>query len=150
MDDGAGAIVIRALRPDDHRAWLGLWQGYQHFYEARIAPEVTARSWDRLLDPDGPLHGLAALAGGEMVGFAHYLFHPSSWTTGDYCYLQDLFVAEAARGRGVARALIEAASEAANAAGAARLYWLTHESNGPARALYDRLATRSGFIQYRR
>jgi hypothetical protein len=38
----------------------------------------------------------------------------------------------------------------ARAAGASRVYWLTHESNAVARSLYDTLADRPGFIQYRR
>ena len=72
-----------------------------------------------------------------------------SGTIGDYCYLQDLVVAEETRGRGAARALIAVVAEASRAAGAARLYWLTHESNTGARALYDQVAARSGFIQYK-
>ena len=143
-------VRIRPLVSGDREAWLPLWQGYQLFYETRIADDVTARTWERLADPKGPLHGLGAYAeGGRLVGIAHYLFHPSSWTIGDYCYLQDLFVAEEARGRRVARALIEAVAEASRAAGAARLYWLTHESNTGARALYDQVAARSGFIRYK-
>ena len=72
-----------------------------------------------------------------------------TWTIGNYCYLQDLFTAPEARGRGAGRALIEAVYERANSAGASRVYWLTHESNATARALYDTLADRPGFIQYR-
>lgn len=144
------AIEIRALAAEDRQEWLLLWQGYQRFYETRIDDEVTAFTWSRIIDPEGPISGLAAEEGGRLVGFTHYLFHPSSWTKGDYCYLQDLFVAEEARGRSVARMLIEAVAAAAEAAGAARLYWLTHESNEGARALYDKIAARTGFIQYRR
>jgi GNAT superfamily N-acetyltransferase len=144
------AIQIRPLTADDRDAWLGLWQGYQLFYEARIDDEVTALTWSRIVDPDGPIHGLGAEADRRLIGIAHYLFHASSWSAGDYCYLQDLFVADTARGRGAARSLIEAVSAAADSAGAARLYWLTHESNAGARALYDKIATRTGFIQYRR
>ena len=80
---------------------------------------------------------------------ASYLFHRSCWTIGDYCYLQDLFVAEDARNLGLGRALIEAVEERARAADASRVYWLTHETNAGARALYDQLAERPGFIQYR-
>jgi GNAT superfamily N-acetyltransferase len=69
---------------------------------------------------------------------------------GNYCYLQDLFVAETARGLGLGRALIEAVCDKARAEGASRVYWLTQEGNATARALYDKLAERSGFIQYRK
>jgi GNAT superfamily N-acetyltransferase len=74
--------------------------------------------------------------------------HRSCWTPGDYCYLQDLFVAETARGEGVGTALIEAVAEAARARACSRVYWLTHETNLKAQGLYEKIAARSGFIQY--
>jgi GNAT superfamily N-acetyltransferase len=55
----------------------------------------------------------------------------------------------AARGRGIAAALIAAVCEAARREGAGRVYWHTQESNATARRLYDRVAERSGFIVYR-
>ena len=143
-------LTIRPLTAADLDAWLPLWQGYQAFYKTAIAPEVTAVTWARLLDPADPVHALGAEVDSRLIGIAHYLFHRSTWTIGDYCYLQDLFVSEAARGSGAGRMLIEAVSAAAEAAGASRVYWLTAEDNDTARALYDRVARYSGFIQYRR
>jgi GNAT superfamily N-acetyltransferase len=93
---------------------------------------------------------LGAYAGGRVRGIVHYLYHRSCWTVGNYCYLQDLFVAEDSRKLGLGRALIEAVYNEARAAGASRVYWLTHETNVTARALYDQLADRPGFIQYRK
>ena len=115
-----------------------------------MKPDVTDMTWARLHDLAEPMHGLGAFVDGRLLGIVHYIFHRSTWTTGDYCYLQDLFTAEDARGQGLGRALIEGVYERAGAAGASRVYWLTHESNTPARALYDRVADRSGFIQYRK
>jgi GNAT superfamily N-acetyltransferase len=124
--------------------------GLQAFYQVAIPAQTTHVLWARLHDPAEPMGVLGAYLGSELRGIAHYLFHRSCWTIGDYCYLQDLFVAEEARGRGLGRALIRAVEERARAAGASRIYWLTHETNARARSLYDRVAERSGFIQYRK
>ncbi|MGE3933943.1 MAG: N-acetyltransferase family protein [Rhodospirillaceae bacterium] len=144
-------VAVRPAVAADFDAWLPLWRGYQAFYEVDIPAESTALTWRRFLDPAEPMHALvAADDGGPLVGVVHYIFHRSCWTAGDYCYLQDLFVAPERRGAGVGRALIEAVYAAADAAGIARVYWLTHESNVAGRRLYDRIARNSGFIQYRR
>jgi GNAT superfamily N-acetyltransferase len=142
-------IQIRPFHPDDRAAWEPLWQGYLTFYKSSLPAEVTEETWRRLNDPSEPMHGLAAVLDGRIVGIVHYLYHRSTWTTGNYCYLQDLFTAEEARGHGVGRALIEAVYEKAQADGASRVYWLTHETNVSAQALYEKVASRSGFIQYR-
>ncbi|WP_262030937.1 GNAT family N-acetyltransferase [Microvirga sp. Mcv34] len=142
-------IEIRPITESDGAAWEPLWQAYLTFYQSSLPPEVTDATWRRFFDPAEPINALVAVLDGRIVGIVHYLYHRSTWTTADYCYLQDLFTAEEARGRGVARALIEAVYEKAKAHGAARVYWLTHESNTTAQALYDKVAARSGFIQYR-
>lgn len=143
-------IDIRPLAPGDRAAWELLWSGYLTFYGASVSPETTETAWRRFGDPAEPMHALGAVDGPRLLGIVHYIFHRSTWTAGDYCYLQDLFTAEEARGRGVGRALIEAVYDRAREAGASRVHWLTQEGNATARALYDRLADRSGFIQYRK
>lgn len=151
----APALLIQPLSAADRKDWAPLWQGYQAFYRTRMSDEVVETTWARLLDPAEPVHGALARAGtggggaGAALGLVHWVFHRSTWTSGDYCYLQDLFVADAARGQGLGRALIAHVSAAATRAGCARLYWLTHETNTAAMALYDRVAERSGFLQYR-
>jgi GNAT superfamily N-acetyltransferase len=147
---GVSHIEIRPLRSDERAAWEPLWKGYQAFYKVVISDEATGVTWARLHDPAEPMHALGAYVDGQLCGIAHYLFHRSCWTVGNYCYLQDLFVAETTRNLGVGRALIAAVEERARRAGASRVYWLTHETNTSARALYDKLAERSGFIQYRK
>jgi GNAT superfamily N-acetyltransferase len=143
-------FAIRPLAPADRAAWEPLWAGYQAFYQTAIPAETTEATWGRFHDPETPMCALGALRDDRLLGIVHYLFHLSTWTSGPYCYLQDLFTEPEARGQGVARALIEAVAAAAQAAGASRVYWLTHETNAQAIALYDKVAARSGFIQYRR
>jgi GNAT superfamily N-acetyltransferase len=143
-------VLVRPVGADERAAWEPLWRGYLKFYQAEVPPAATDTAWARLHDPKEPMFALGAYAGDALQGIAHYLYHRSMWTPGDYCYLQDLFVAPGARGRGLGRALIEAVEAAARTAGASRVYWLTQEDNAAARALYDKLAERSGFIQYRK
>ncbi|NEU12131.1 GNAT family N-acetyltransferase [Methylobacterium sp. BTF04] len=143
-------LRIRPVARNERAPWDILWSGYLDFYSAVIGPEIRDITWARLHDPLVPLHALVAEEGGRLVGLAHYTFHASAWTLGPYCYLQDLFTAPEARGRGIGRALVEAVASEARRAGADRVYWLTKEDNAAARALYDTLADRPGFIQYRR
>jgi len=143
-------IVIRPMRPDERADWEPLWRGYLDFYRTSVPKETYDTTWSRLQDPAEPMALLGAYAGGRVRGIVHYIYHRSCWTIGNYCYLQDLFVAEDSRKLGLGRALIEAVYSEARAAGASRVHWLTHETNDTARALYDQLADRPGFIQYRR
>jgi GNAT superfamily N-acetyltransferase len=143
-------IVIRPVGAGERAAWEPLWKLYLDFYRTTLPKEVYDTTWARLHDPGEPMWLLGAYVDDRLCGIVHYLHHRSCWTVGDYCYLQDLFVAVEARGRGLGRALIEAVYAKARAAGASRVYWLTHETNATARALYDTLADRPGFIQYRK
>jgi GNAT superfamily N-acetyltransferase len=146
----SAGIEILPLRSEDHSAWLPLWRGYQAFYKVDIAPEVSAVTWTRLLDPAEPMAAALAWDNSLAVGLVHTIRHRSCWTVGDYCYLQDLFVAPGARGAGVGRKLIEHVYDTAAREGCSRVHWLTHETNAAAMKLYDRIAERSGFVQYRR
>lgn len=146
----ATEMVIRPLRPEDHAAWLPLWRGYQAFYKVDIADEVSKVTWARLLDAAEPMAGALAWRGGQALGMVHHIRHRSCWTVGDYCYLQDLFTAPESRGTGIGRKLIEHVYEIARRDGCARVYWLTHETNADAMKLYDRIADKPGFLQYRK
>ncbi|MEP6790653.1 MAG: GNAT family N-acetyltransferase [Ramlibacter sp.] len=148
-----GALSIREVAQQDFSAWKPLWDGYNSFYgrsgATALAEEITRSTWARFFDVTEPVHALVALQGDQMLGLVHYLFHRSTTSIGNVCYLQDLFTAEAARGKGVGRALIHAVYEKAQAAGAPRVYWQTHETNHTAMRLYDSVAEKSGFVVYR-
>jgi GNAT superfamily N-acetyltransferase len=145
------AITIRPLAHSDRAGWEALWRGYQDFYEADLSADED-RLWQALMEPgpDGP-YGLVAVDGeGALVGLAHYLFHITTWSQARRCYLNDLFTAPAARGKGAGRMLIEAAASASAARGAGQVWWLTQDTNEPARKLYDKVAKLTPFIKYAR
>ncbi|HKX41436.1 MAG TPA: GNAT family N-acetyltransferase [Burkholderiaceae bacterium] len=147
--------VVRALATADYAAWKPLWDGYNAFYgragETALSPDITAMTWQRFLDPAEPVFALVAQddndAGG-LLGLAHYLFHRSTTRIELTCYLQDLYTAPAARGRGVGRALIQGVYERAAHAGIRRIYWQTQQTNTAGRQLYDKVARHAGFIVY--
>ena len=143
-------IQIRPVGEDERPAWEPLWAGYLAFYKATLAPGASDVAWARFHDPNEPIFLLGAYVDGRLTGIVHYLFHRSTWTPGNYCYLQDLFVARDLRGGGIGRKLIEAVYDKARSLGCSRVHWLTHETNTDAMLLYDRIADRSGFVQYRK
>jgi GNAT superfamily N-acetyltransferase len=145
-----GNVLIRPVGDDEREAWNPLWTDYLAFYKTALTQEISNLAWERFHDPDEPIFALGGYVDGRLAGFAHYLFHRSTWAPKRYCYLEDLFVADSARGRGVGRALIEAVYAKAAAADASRVYWLTQSGNAQARALYDKVADNLGFIQYRK
>jgi GNAT superfamily N-acetyltransferase len=142
------------LAADDFTAWLPLWDGYNEFYgrvgPTALAPAVTQLTWSRLLDPSVSVHALVAEEAGRLLGLTHYLYHLGTMQAEQICYLSDLFTVPAARGKGVGRRLIEAVYAEARMAGAARVYWHTHETNATAMLLYDQVAEKSGFLVYRK
>ena len=143
--------AIRPLRPGDEVDWRRLWTGYLEYYETRVSDAVYASTFRRLLSgAGGEFRGLIAELGGQPVGLVHYLFHRHCWKIENTCYLQDLYTDPAARGRGVARALIEAVYAAADAEGAPSVYWLTQEFNYRGRMLYDKVGVKTPFIRYDR
>jgi GNAT superfamily N-acetyltransferase len=140
-------ISIGPLQPSDRAAWEVLFRGYIEFYQRTEPQEMYDRAWSEFT-LDTTLHALGARLDGRLVGLTHFLVHAST-TSADVCYLQDLFTAPDVRGRGVARALIEAVADWSRQRGLDRVYWLTQESNATARRLYDLVAENRGFIQYR-
>jgi len=141
--------MIRDATPKDEGAFRALWNQYLAFYLVELAPEVTAATWARLMNPASPVTARLALVEGDVLGFAIHMHHPSTWVAAEDCYLEDLFVADAARGQGLGRALIDDLIALARLRGWTRLYWHTNETNTRARALYDQYVASDGHIRYR-
>jgi GNAT superfamily N-acetyltransferase len=142
--------TVRPLQARDFDAWHLLWDGYNSFYRHEVTAEVTENTFRRLHEGADGFFGLVAEHEGGLVGLAHAIFHPSTWTTRTYCYLEDLFVAGPHRGSGAARALIEALYAEADRRGADSVYWHTQSYNAPARSLYDQVARPTSFVVYER
>jgi len=141
--------IIEPLRADDYAEWLVLWNGYLEFYETELDATTTETTFGRMTAPEPDIHGaIARDDDGRAIGLVHWLAHAATWDPGGYCYLEDLFVASDARGMGAGAALIDHVKAWAQQHGVAKVYWLTAETNAVARGLYERVASRSGFIHY--
>jgi GNAT superfamily N-acetyltransferase len=145
----SGTYTIRDLASGDKDDWLALWSAYLAFYDVDLDPAVTDLTWSRLFDPASALKARVAVGTDALLGFAIHLHHPSTWVPGEDCYLEDLFVADTARGMGVGRALITDLQSLARARGWHRLYWHTDQDNARARALYDSIVPSDGHLRYR-
>jgi GNAT superfamily N-acetyltransferase len=147
--DAGGVDIIRGLQEQDWDGWLRLWEGYLGFYRAEVPDDTTRGTFERLTGEVDGMFGLVAVDdGGDHMGLAHCLVHPTTWSRRPYCYLEDLFVAPAARGGETGRALLEEAKRAADERGAGRLYWHTQVYNGRARSLYDQVGRPTSFMVY--
>jgi GNAT superfamily N-acetyltransferase len=145
----AASIAIRDLAPRDEPRWRELWAVYLDFYEEPLPDEVTTTTWRRLVGQEQGFRALVAVDDDDRpVGFAHLLLHPTTWTVEPSCYLEDLVVDPAVRGRGIGRALLAAVVERARREGAEGVHWLTQADNEVARGLYDDVAVVSDFVRY--
>ena len=104
-------LLIRPVQQSDFAAWKIRWEGYNAFYgregKTPLPDTITKMTWSRFFDEYEPMHAFVAERSGQLLGLAHFLFHRSTITIESTCYLQDLFTVEAARGKGVGRALVE-------------------------------------------
>ncbi|WP_295105689.1 GNAT family N-acetyltransferase [uncultured Microbacterium sp.] len=140
--------TITATVEADFDEWAGLWRGYLTFYGTELPDEITTESFRRIVE-GRDLHGAVARDGdGRAIGIVHWLTHPATWSTSPYCYLEDLYVDGESRGSGVGRLLIAHVRDWAVENGCEKVYWLTQETNMTARALYDSVATRTGYTHY--
>lgn len=142
------AGAVRPAAAGDEADFLAMWQDFVQSGPEPCAPEAAAHVWRSVTDPDNPMRCLIAIEHGRPVGFAVYLAHPYTWSTRDVCYLLDLYVRPASRGRGHGRALMDALADVGRGEGWLRIYWMTQEDNTAARALYDRVARRAPLVRY--
>lgn len=142
-------ITIRKIDVGDAARWRELWDGYCRFYEEDVPDAVTRHTWGRIMDPTSPVHAIVAeQRGGDVIGFANYTIHESTWTLAPVCYLEDLFVDPRERAVGVGKQQIDWLLAEMAREGWARVYWHTKDTNYRARGLYDKYTRHSGFLRY--
>ena len=148
MDHSDAGVLVRAVEAGDHDRWVALFTGYRDFYRLAADPAVVERVWGWLFDEAHEVHGLVAVAGGEVIGLAHYrrFARPSTGSVG--LWLDDLFVDPESRGHGAARSLVERLRSLAGDDGLSVLRWITADDNERARVLYDQLATATHWVVY--
>jgi GNAT superfamily N-acetyltransferase len=148
----AGLVVARPTAAD-RAGWRRLYEGYAAFYKRPMTDAIADRVWAWIAAPGehGPCEGVVARsAGGAVVGLAHFRDMASPLRGAVAGFLDDLFVDPAERGGGVGRALLDHVAAVGRARGWPFYRWLTGDDNYRARALYDRVATRTMWLTYQR
>ncbi|MDC0948365.1 GNAT family N-acetyltransferase [Gammaproteobacteria bacterium] len=141
-------LRIEPLSVERYADWRALYQGYADHYAVELTEEGLATTWRWLCDTHHPLTGLIALRNQQLIGLAHVRAMPSPLRGAEIGFLDDLYVDPDARGSGAAQALIGAVEATARAHGWPLVRWITRENNYRARALYDRIATRTDWNVY--
>lgn len=145
---GSVEVEIRAVCEQDRPDWCKLFASYGHFYDQQMSDRVLDRVWGWLMDEDHSTNGLVAVKNGQIVGFAHFRSYFRTLTGSSACFLDDLFVIPAERGRGVGRRLIEATSVLAEKAGWDFVRWMTAQDNRQAQQLYNSVADKTEWLTY--
>ncbi len=143
-------VEIAPIAPEELEELLPLIAAYQDFYEVEKVDDDRNRAFfRRFIAPSEDGLILGARSAGRLAGYACLYWHFSSLEACESVLMNDLFVDESARGRGVGRALIEATAEVARRRGALSLEWATAPGNRTAQRLYDSTgAERSEWIVY--
>lgn len=136
--DTLSSIAIGPAGPDELGSLLPLIAAYQRFYGVDSPDDERNRSFfGRFVPPGDEGLLLGAWDGDDAVGFACVYFRPESVSARDVAHLHDLYTVEAARGRGVGRALIDRALDEARSRGFPSLDWQTAIDNRTAQRLYE-------------
>ncbi|HEX6714126.1 MAG TPA: GNAT family N-acetyltransferase [Thermoleophilaceae bacterium] len=141
MPEGATLAITRAGE-DDLAELLPLMRGYSDFYEVDPSDEALL-ALSRALIANPEYEGIQLVARdsgtGEALGFATVYWLWSTSRAARIGLMNDLFTAQAARGRGVGEALIRACLDAVRERGAVALEWQTAPDNHTAQSLYERV-----------
>jgi GNAT superfamily N-acetyltransferase len=141
--------IVRDAAPPDCTAWSRMWAAKCAHYGATMPETDIDELWRRIMDPEHPVCALVAAArhNEDLLGLAHYVLGPHTFSSRMVCYLEDLWVDPAARGAGLGRQLVDSLIQRGRERGWRRVYWHT-EADNEARRLYDRVATLTQYVRY--
>lgn len=145
------SISVRPIADGDFFTWLDLYAAYGSFYETEITDIKALTVWSWLVDPNHEQSGVVAIDDandGTMVGLAHFREFARPLASKRGLYVDDLFVAEDARGNGAGAALLDHLKQAATDRGLSVVRWITASDNETAIALYDQKARRTDWVTY--
>jgi GNAT superfamily N-acetyltransferase len=134
------SLTVRPARPDDASLIHGFVRELAVYERLEDAVEATPDDLARLLfdEPPAAFSEIVELDG-EPVGFSLSFYSVSTFTGRKGIWLEDLFVREAARGKGAGLALLKSLAGRCVAEGCRRLEWSVLDWNAPSIAFYDAL-----------
>ncbi|OMH33991.1 GNAT family N-acetyltransferase [Motiliproteus sp. MSK22-1] len=148
-------VHVQLITEDDFLAWSKLYQGYAAFYNVPMNDEILTTVWSWIHDTSQTFYGLIAKdEQGNALGIMHFRAMHSPLRGRMVGFLDDLFIAPDARGKppakgsNVVKALFDELKIQGEAKGWPLMRWITADNNYRARAVYDRLSTRTGWITY--
>ena len=142
------SIDVRPVADGDFFAWLDLYEKYAEFYETPLTDQKALLLWSWLTAPDHEEDGLVAIEGERLVGLAHFREFARPLEADRGLFLDDLYVADENRGKGVGHALIEAVRQRAVERGLGVVQWITAHDNRTAQNVYDSVASRTSWVTY--
>lgn len=145
------AIIVRAPKPDDRTDWARMWSANCAHFGASMTEAHNRELWRRIMDTDHPVCALVCSPSnheGTLLGLAHYVLHPHTFSNKMVCYLEDLWVEPSARRTGIGGAVVDALAALGKEQDWRRIYWHTEAENVTARSLYDRFAKATNYVRY--
>ena len=142
-------ITVSALSSEDREQWQKLYYGYADFYQVPMDQTTLDTVWSWIFNDDQAFYALIAKDNsGTAIGLMHYREVLSPLRGAAVGFLDDLYVDPAIRGEGVVELLFAGLREAAKAQCWPHVRWITAENNYRARAVYDKLATKTPWQTY--
>ena len=148
MSSAMGTIVVRPAIATDEGQWRRMWERFVALDTEKCPQSATDFIWRNTLDASHPMKLLMAVESEERLGFLLYTTHDFSRSVRPVAYLLDFYVIEAARGRGIGKALIAQLAELGRAKGWLKVTWMTQVDNADARRLYDQFGQTSPLVRY--